>query len=216
MQCSYYQYTGAHFTDLGRMKCFVIPLVLIQRPEGLELRTLGSQASHTNHEAHTRLVERDENITSTLGAEVKIQVSDPQSYSVCLEIGQHHCITWKGVKTDPLHTIPISKVVQSVIAVDMKSFFFSHDLISNHQFGFGRGYATLDMLLLLSQQWMEVLYVRHDIRVISRHILRFRYSLASCLSLQILPMVSKANSTVGLLTCSTLKANMWLSMEVFP
>ena len=45
MQCPYYQCTGTHFTDLGRMTGWVNPLVLIQRKTGLELRTLGSQAT---------------------------------------------------------------------------------------------------------------------------------------------------------------------------
>ena len=44
LQCPNYQYTGAHFTDLGRMAGWINPQVLIQWPTGLELRTRGSQA----------------------------------------------------------------------------------------------------------------------------------------------------------------------------
>ena len=40
-------------------------------------------------------------------------------------------------------------------------------MISDHHFGFRPGHSTLDMLLLLSQQWMEVLNARHDIRAVS-------------------------------------------------
>jgi len=56
--------------------------------------------------------------------------------------------------------------MESIIASDIKSFLFSNGLISDHQFGFIPGHSTLDMLLLLSQQWMEVLNARH--RDISR------------------------------------------------
>ena len=57
--------------------------------------------------------------------------------------------------------------MESIIASDIKSFLFSNGLISHHQFGFRPGHSTLDMLLLLSQQWMEVLDVRQEIRAIS-------------------------------------------------
>ena len=40
------------------------------------------------------------------------------------------------------------------------------------QFDFRPGHSTLDMLLLLSQQWMEVLNAGHEIRAISRDISR--------------------------------------------
>ena len=43
---------------------------------------------------------------------------------------------------------------------------------SNHQFGFRPGHSTLDILLLLSQQWMEVLNARQDIRAVSLDISR--------------------------------------------
>ena len=36
--------------------------------------------------------------------------------------------------------------------------------MSDHQFGSRTGHSTFDMLLLLSQQWMEALDVRPDIR----------------------------------------------------
>ena len=65
----------------------------------------------------------------------------------------------KGAKTDPYNYRPISllpiisKVMESINASDIKSFLFSNALISNHQFGLKPGHSTLDMLLLLSQQW---------------------------------------------------------------
>ena len=57
--------------------------------------------------------------------------------------------------------------MESIIASDIKSFLFSNGLISNHQFGFRSGHSTLDMLLLLSQQWMVVLNAGHEIIAIS-------------------------------------------------
>ena len=45
-----------------------------------------------------------------------------------------------------------------------------YGLISDHRFGFRPGHSTLDMLLLLSQQWMEVLNARDEIRAISLNI----------------------------------------------
>ena len=62
--------------------------------------------------------------------------------------------------------------MESIIASDIKSFLFSNGLTSDHQFGFRPGHSTLDMLLLLSQQWMEVLNARHEIRAISLDISR--------------------------------------------
>ena len=53
-----------------------------------------------------------------------------------------------------------------IIAVDIKSFHFSNSLISTHQFRFRPGLSTLDMLLQLSQQWMEALNIRHEIRAV--------------------------------------------------
>ena len=62
--------------------------------------------------------------------------------------------------------------MESIIASDIKSFLFSNGSISDHQFGFRPGHATLDMLLLLSQQWMEVLNARQEIRAVSLDISR--------------------------------------------
>ena len=79
----------------------------------------------------------------------------------------------QGAKTNPLNYRPISllpiisEVMESIIAVDMKSFLFSNNLISDHQFGFRLGHSTLDMLSLLMQQWMEAVHVRHEIRATS-------------------------------------------------
>ena len=58
-------------------------------------------------------------------------------------------------------------IMESIIATDIKSFLFSNGLISDHQFGFRPGHSTLDMLLLFSKQWVEVLNARHEIRAIS-------------------------------------------------
>ena len=57
--------------------------------------------------------------------------------------------------------------MESIITVDIKSFLFSNYLISDHQFGSRPGHSTLNMLLLLSQQWMEALNIRPEIRAIS-------------------------------------------------
>ena len=60
--------------------------------------------------------------------------------------------------------------MESIIASDIKSFLFSNGLISDHQFVFRPGHSTLDMLLLLSQQWMEILHAGHEIRATSSDI----------------------------------------------
>jgi len=76
-----------------------------------------------------------------------------RSSSICLEISQHHSITLEGTKTDPLNCRPISllpiiiKVMESIIAVDLKSFLFSKSLISYHQFRFKLAHSPLGMLL---------------------------------------------------------------------
>jgi len=62
--------------------------------------------------------------------------------------------------------------MESIIASDIKSFLFSNGLLSDDQFGFRRGHSALDMLLLLSQQWMEVLNAGREIRTISPDISR--------------------------------------------
>ena len=62
--------------------------------------------------------------------------------------------------------------METIIASDIKSFLFSNVLISDHQFGYRPGHSALDMLLLLSQQWMEVLNAGHEIRAISLDISR--------------------------------------------
>ena len=92
-----------------------------------------------------------------------------------------HCIK-RCKKSDscndgPISLLPIiSKVMESIIAVDIKSFLFSHSLISDHQFGFRPDHSTLDMLLLLSQQWMEALNIRNEIRAVSLDISRVFFS----------------------------------------
>ena len=46
-------------------------------------------------------------------------------------------------------------------------FLFSNGLISDHQFRFRPGHSTLDLVLLLFQQRMEVLSANHEIKAIS-------------------------------------------------
>ena len=47
-----------------------------------------------------------------------------------------------GANTDPCNYRPIiSKVMESIIASDIKSFLFSNGLISDHQFGFRPGHS---------------------------------------------------------------------------
>ena len=91
--------------------------------------------------------------------------------------------------------------MESIVAVDMKSFLFSNNLISHHQFGFKPGHSTLDVLILLTQQWMEVLNVSHEIRVaLWTHLRLLLQSGILPYSPNCLPMESKDNSTVGFLT----------------
>jgi len=67
----------------------------------------------------------------------------------------------------------ISKVVEFIIAIDIKSFLFSNSVISYHQFGFRPGHSTLDMLLLLSNNGGGPQYQTGDQGHLSGHILRF-------------------------------------------
>jgi len=57
--------------------------------------------------------------------------------------------------------------MESIIAGDIKSLLFSNSLISAHQFRFRLGHSTLDMLLRITQQWMEALNIRHEMRAVS-------------------------------------------------
>ena len=66
----------------------------------------------------------------------------------------------------------MSKIMESIIAVEMKSYLFSNNLISNQQFRFTTGHSALDMLLRLTQQWMEALNIRREIRAVSLDISR--------------------------------------------
>ena len=110
--------------------------------------------------------------------------------------------------------------MESIIAVDMKSFLFSNGLFSHHQLGFRSGHSTLEMLLLLSQQWMEALHIKHEIRPYLE--LFIQSGILPC-SPKSLRMAFKANSTHGIRTevvansrsYHTLIANLWLSMESF-
>ena len=118
---------------------------------------------------------------------------------------------------DPLNYRPISllpiinKVMESIIGVDMKSFLFSNYLISDHQFGFRPGHSALHMLLLFSQQWMEII---SQLSPLTYLVLPIKPVIPPC-SQNSLPLMSKANSTHGFLTSSCLVANVWLSTASF-
>ena len=125
----------------------------------------------------------------------------------------------QGAKTNP-RTTDLSacfqssaKVMESIIAVDMRSFLFSNSLISDHQFRIRPSHSAFDMLLLLSQQWMEVLHVRNGIRAIldiSRAFdTVYHPALLSKLSVWYFDIL--VNSTLYLLPSSTPVANLWLS-----
>ena len=104
--------------------------------------------------------------------------------------------------------------MESIIASDIKSFLFFNGLISDHQFGFRPGHSTLDMLLLLSQQWMEVLNARHETRAISLDIsCAFDMSGTLSCSPNSLPVVSKDISTHGSQTSSPVAAKVWPLIE---
>ena len=60
--------------------------------------------------------------------------------------------------------------MESIIVVDIKSTLFSNTLNSGHQVGLRHGPSIWTMVLLLSQQWMEALNVRHEIRAVSLEI----------------------------------------------
>ena len=73
----------------------------------------------------------------------------------------------------PISLLTVSKVMESISTVDnMKAFLFHSNLISDHQFSFRPGHSTLDMLLRLTQQWMEALNIRHEFRAASLDISR--------------------------------------------
>ena len=75
---------------------------------------------------------------------------------------------------DPLNCKPISllslisNVMEFIITVYTKYFLFSNNLNSDHQFGFGPGNSTLNMQFQLTQQWMEALNVRYEIKEVYR------------------------------------------------
>ena len=95
--------------------------------------------------------------------------------------------------------------MESIIASDIKSFLFSNGLLSDHQFGFKPDHSTLDMLLLLSQQWMEILNAKHDIRAISRDVSR-AFDTVWHPVWHSLPLVSNDISTHGSQTSSPVTA----------
>ena len=106
--------------------------------------------------------------------------------------------------------------MESIIAVNIKSFPSSNSLISDHQFGFTPGHSTLDMLLLLYQQWWRpsISDMRSEVSLWTFLDILIHSGIPPC-SPNSLPMECKANSTLGKLTSSTLVVNVWLSTEPF-
>ena len=107
--------------------------------------------------------------------------------------------------------------MESIIAVDMKSFLFSNNLISDHQFGFIPGLTppwtccfyftnngwrpSISVMILGSSPWTYlVLLIKSGI---------LPYSPNS------LPVASKANTTHGLLTSSNLLWTCSISIQSF-
>ena len=137
-------------------------------------------------------------------------------FTLSFTIGQ------KRAKTDPLNYRPISlhsiisKVMESIIAVDITSLLFSNSLISDHQFRFRHDHSSLDVLLLLSKRMDgDPQYQAWDQgRLLTYLEVLIQYGIQPCFPIY-LPMESKANSTHGLLTSSPLVVNRWLSMEPF-
>ena len=62
----------------------------------------------------------------------------------------------------------------------MSCFLFSNSLISDYQFEFCLSQSTLDMLLLCSQQWTNVLNLNHEVRAVSGQIMGIWHNLAFC------------------------------------
>jgi len=76
----------------------------------------------------------------------------------------------------------------------------SNNLTSVHQFGFRPGHSTLDMLLLLTQQWMQALNGSQEMRAVSLNISQAFDTVWHPALLNSLPLASKANCTHGLMT----------------
>ena len=84
---------------------------------------------------------------------------------------------------------------------------FSNILISDHQFGFHLGHSTLDMLLLLSQQWLETLSLNQEVRTVPMDIAQtfdIVWHPALLVNLYYLPVACNATFIPGFLTSSTL------------
>ena len=62
--------------------------------------------------------------------------------------------------------------MESIIASDVKSFLFSNCLISDLQFGFHPILSMMDILLLFSQQWLEAMNLKQEVRTVSLDIYR--------------------------------------------
>ena len=66
----------------------------------------------------------------------------------------------------------ISKVMEAIIADDLRNFLFSNNLISQRQFGFRPGHSALDMLISLTQRWSDALNNKWEVRAVSLDISR--------------------------------------------
>ena len=100
--------------------------------------------------------------------------------------------------------------MEFIIATDMKSFLFSINVISDHQFGFRPRHSNWDMLLLLSHQGCRPLIsdMRSGPSLWTYLELLIQFGIRSC-SPNCLSMESKANSTLRLPTSSALSQHLY-------
>ena len=106
----------------------------------------------------------------------------------------------KGAKTDLcnyrlISLLPIiSKIMESIIASDIKSFLFSKGLISDHQFGFRPGHSPLDLLLLLLLTLSLFYSPSHLLKVIC-HLLGNQQTLLPCIK-KVQKQISATTETI--------------------
>ena len=112
-----------------------------------------------------------------------------------------------------LYTIVLTAAL--LPAVDMKSFLFSNNLISDHQFCFRQVTLPWTCCLYSSNNgWRPSMSDLNSGPFLWKYLMLLIQSGILPYSSNSLPTASKANSTHGLLA-STLIANMWLSAEHF-
>jgi len=84
----------------------------------------------------------------------------------------------KGERSCPSNYRPISllcivsKVMERIVADNLRSYLFRNNLISQRQFGFRPGHSSLDLLLTLSQKWNDALNNGWEVRAVSLDISR--------------------------------------------